>query len=91
MLLDTCRLEGKVAQAVAISGIASLALHFGRTAHSTFAIPVHGLTEHSTCAMGTQTHLAAKARATHLLVWDEISMASKNQINAVDRTLRVNN
>ena len=89
VLLDTCRLSGKPAQAVAISGIAALALHGGRTAHSTFAIPVHGLTDESTCAMGAQTYLAKRAREADLLVWDEISMPSKNQIDAVDKSLRV--
>ncbi len=89
VLLDTVRLEGKKALAVAISGVASLALHHGRTAHSTFAIPIKGLNEQSTCAMRKQMDIAKKATAAHLIVWDEISMADKNQLDAVDRSLRV--
>uniref|UniRef100_A0A383VR27 ATP-dependent DNA helicase n=1 Tax=Tetradesmus obliquus TaxID=3088 RepID=A0A383VR27_TETOB len=48
-LLCAVRAEGKVALATASSGIAALLLPGGRTAHSTFKIPVARLHAQSTC------------------------------------------
>ena len=49
-LLSKVRSEGKIALAVASSGIATLLLPGGRTAHSTFKIPID-LTQTSTCSI----------------------------------------
>ena len=47
-ILAKIRSEGKIALAVATSGIAALLLPGGRTAHSRFGLPLD-ITEHSTC------------------------------------------
>lgn len=88
-LLDKHRHEGLICIAVSISGVAALSLHGGRTAHSTFRIPVSGIHETSTCAIKKQFKLAKLLRQVRLIVWDEAPMANKNQLDAVDRTLRV--
>ncbi|KAG2974536.1 hypothetical protein PC118_g14458 [Phytophthora cactorum] len=49
-ILAKVRLSGKIALAVASSGIASLLLMGGRTAHSTFKIPLK-LSDTSTCSI----------------------------------------
>lgn len=49
-LLNTVRSTGKIALAVASSGIASLLLPGGRTPHSRFRMPLH-IHEHSVCSI----------------------------------------
>ncbi|KAF1981904.1 hypothetical protein K402DRAFT_296376, partial [Aulographum hederae CBS 113979] len=51
------RLQGKVALAVASSGIAATLLAGGTTAHSRFKIPIN-LDENSTCNIPKRSHLA---------------------------------
>jgi len=49
VLLDHTRMHGYCALAVASSGVASLILHGGRTAHSRLRIPVAGVSAESVC------------------------------------------
>jgi hypothetical protein len=81
------RAQGKIALCVASSGIAALLLEGGRTAHSTFRIPIQ-LDEASTCsiARGSETHQVLEQTA--VIIWDEVPMQHKHAIDAVDRTLR---
>lgn len=72
---------------VASSGIASLLLPGGRTAHSCLKIPID-LDEHSTCAIGKASYLAKFLAAVRLLIWDECSMQHRHAFEAVDRTLK---
>ena len=48
LLLGRVRCEGHIALAMASSGIATLLLNGGRTAHSRFKIPVQNLNANST-------------------------------------------
>ena len=70
VLLDNARLRGHRALAVASSGVASLILHGGRTAHSRLKIPVVGLCADSVCQVSKQSRLAALLRCVRLIVWD---------------------
>ncbi|PIA49665.1 hypothetical protein AQUCO_01300438v1 [Aquilegia coerulea] len=72
---------------VASSGIASLLLTGGRTAHSVFKIPFEVLDD-SVCAVTKQSIHAELFRRAKLIVWDEVPMQHRFCVEAVDRTLR---
>ena len=89
LLLAKVRSGGHVALAVASSAIAATLLAGGRTAHSTFALPLdlHRL-EEPTCSIAKDSEKAALLREAVLIVWDECTMSHKHAFEAVDRTLR---
>jgi len=87
-LLSTVRAQGRVAVAVASSGIAALLLDGGRTAHSRFKIPMQGLNSTSTCYINRDSKLAALLQAVALIVWDEAIMMHKHVFEAVNRSLQ---
>ncbi|KAL2963081.1 hypothetical protein AAZX31_17G181200, partial [Glycine max] len=72
---------------VASSGITSLLLSEGRTAHSIFAIPVLTL-QNSTCNVLQGSELAELLKLTKLIIWDEAPMAHKFCFEALDKSLR---
>ena len=72
---------------VASSGIASLLLPGGRTAHSKFKIPVP-IFEDSTCNIIHGSQLAELLNQTNLIIWDEAPMTHKFCFEALDQTLR---
>lgn len=57
-----------------------------RTAHSALKIlvPVHS---ESTCTIDADSQLAHELFKTHLLIWDEIVMTHRYNLEVVDRTL----
>ncbi|CAL5428117.1 unnamed protein product [Camellia sinensis] len=82
-----CRSLGHIVVVVASSGIASLLLVGGRTAHSTFSIPLDVL-ENSVCEFSKQSLQAELFRETKLIIWDEVPMQHRHCVETVDRTLR---
>lgn len=72
---------------VAWTGIAATLLSNGKTAHSTFHIPLE-LNEHSESSLGLNTNKAAKLRNAKLIIWDEASMVPKYALRVVDNLLR---
>ncbi|KAH7665744.1 DNA helicase protein [Dioscorea alata] len=89
--------EGKIVLAVASSGIASLLLPGGRTAHSRFKIPINieeclthpfATYQCSTCKISKQTQLARLIEKTTLIVWDEAPMVHRNCLEALNKTLQ---
>ncbi|KAG3128123.1 hypothetical protein PI126_g21537 [Phytophthora idaei] len=86
-ILAKVRLSGKIALAVASSGIATLLLMGGRTAHSTFKIPLK-LNDTSTCSIFKQSHLKGLIQKASLVIWDEAPMTHRHAFEAVDRSLR---
>ena len=72
------RRRGQVALCVASSGIAALLLDGGRTSHSRFKIPL-SIHEDSVAGLNQQTKV---------IIWDEVPMQHKYNINAVDQCLR---
>ncbi|GKE63744.1 ATP-dependent DNA helicase PIF1-like protein, partial [Tanacetum coccineum] len=72
---------------LAASGIASLLLLAGRTAHSRFVIPLE-LMENSTCSIKQNTQLAELMQEVQLIIWDEAPMTQRYAFEALDTTLR---
>lgn len=81
------RSEGHIVLNVASSGIASLLLPGGKTAHSKFKIPVPAL-ENSTCNIDQGSELAGLLKATKMIIWDEAPMTHKFCFEALDKTMR---
>jgi len=81
------RAQGKIALCAASSGIAALLLEGGRTAHSTFKIPID-IHEASACRIPRGSDAHQLLEQTSLAIWDEIPMQHKHAPNAVDRTIR---
>ncbi|XP_031108707.1 uncharacterized protein LOC116013198 [Ipomoea triloba] len=86
-LPSTLRAKRQIVLNVASSGIASLLLLGGRTAHSRFAIPI-AINEDSTCNIKQGSHLAELLIKTSLIIWDEAPMMHKHCFEALDRTMR---
>nr|GEU96586.1 ATP-dependent DNA helicase PIF1 [Tanacetum cinerariifolium] len=59
----------------------------GRTAHSRFKIPIN-LTTNSMCNIKKQSDLAKLLCQEKLIIWDETSMAKRQVVEAVDRTMQ---
>ncbi|XP_057452502.1 uncharacterized protein LOC130744329 [Lotus japonicus] len=81
------RSERKIVLNFASSGIASLLLPGGRTAHSLFSIPLN-LNEDSCCCIPYGSPKAELLQAASLIIWDEAPMVNKYAFEALDRTLR---
>ncbi|KAE9540849.1 hypothetical protein AGLY_004094 [Aphis glycines] len=90
LLLAKIRTDRKIALAVASSGIAATLLEGGRTAHSTFKIPLKMSYDDtsSVCNISKQSNTAQLMRDCVFIVWDEASMSHKSSVEALDRTLR---
>ncbi|OMP09045.1 DNA helicase PIF1, ATP-dependent [Corchorus olitorius] len=86
-LIAAIRSTWRIVLSVASSGIASLLLPGGRTAHSRFKIPLQ-VDDSSTCGIFKQTELAALMQAASLIIWDDAPMVDKNCIEELDMTLR---
>lgn len=81
------RRKGDIVLNVASSGIASLLMTGGRTAHSRFKIPIN-IDEDSTCSINPQSDLAALMRKCKLIIWDEAPMTHRHCFEALDKSLR---
>lgn len=86
-LLDCVRRTNNIAISVASSGTAALLLKGGRTAHSTFKIPL-SIDSNSLCDMTPRSKIAEFIKRSRLIVWDECSMVSKDLVETVDRSFR---
>ncbi|GMF49612.1 unnamed protein product [Phytophthora fragariaefolia] len=86
-ILASERLSGKIAIAVPSGGIAALLLMGGRTAHSTFKIPLK-LDEKSVCSIHNPSKLKKFFQEASLIIWDEAPMTHRHAFKAVDRSLR---
>ncbi|XP_021725284.1 ATP-dependent DNA helicase PIF2-like [Chenopodium quinoa] len=81
------RLAGKIVLPAATSGIAAANIPSGRTTHSRFKIPLDSETSLA-CDVPKQGSLAALIKETTLIIWDEASMARKENIESVELLLR---
>lgn len=90
LLLAKVRSEGKIALAVASSGIAATLLEGGRTAHSTFKLPLKVYSDDvsTVCNISKQSNAGKLMIDCSLIIWDEASMSHKSSVEALDRTLR---
>ncbi|XP_031108678.1 uncharacterized protein LOC116013169 [Ipomoea triloba] len=87
MLSSMIRSRGDIVLNVASSGIASLLLLGGRTAHSRFVIPL-SLNEDSTCNISQGSDLVELIIRSKLIIWDEAPMTHKHRFEALDQTMR---
>nr|GEU65446.1 putative PIF1 DNA helicase/replication protein A1-like protein [Tanacetum cinerariifolium] len=79
------RSMGKIVLSVASSGIASLLLPGGQTAHSRFRIPLE-LDNESCCGIDVVSDLACLIREASLIIWDEAPLQHRHAFEAIDRT-----
>ncbi|XP_076888554.1 uncharacterized protein LOC143539011 [Bidens hawaiensis] len=86
-LTSAIRSEGNIVLNVASSGIASLFLSGGRTAHSRFHIPIN-LNEDSSCVIERGSDDAELLQKTKLIIWDEAPMTHKHAFQALDRSCK---
>ncbi|PWZ28212.1 hypothetical protein Zm00014a_038889 [Zea mays] len=86
-IITHLRAQKRIVLTVASSGVASLLLPGGRTAHSRFRIPCE-LDETSTCDIKRGTMLAELIEAASLIIWDGAFMTHRNAFEALDRSLR---
>ncbi|XP_044458405.1 uncharacterized protein [Triticum aestivum] len=85
-ICDFLRGERKIVLTVASSGIASLLLPGGRTAHSRFKIPIL-LEDNTQCDIKRGSKLYKLLMVSSLVIWDEALMTHRKCFEAVDRTL----
>ena len=89
VILAKIRSEGRIALAIASSGIAATLLDGGRTAHSALKLPLDlQAIETPTCNVKKQSGMATVLRSCKLIVWDECTMTHKKGLEALDRTLK---
>ncbi|XP_057791048.1 uncharacterized protein LOC131008171 [Salvia miltiorrhiza] len=87
-LCSATRGRGDIVLPVASSGIASLLLPRGRTAHSRFGIPLD-CHKNSTCSkINPDNDLTGLLVKTKLIIWDEAPMTHRYCFEALDRSLR---
>ncbi|XP_027932723.1 uncharacterized protein LOC114188325 [Vigna unguiculata] len=87
LLSAAIRAKGMIALNVASSSIAYLLLPGGKTAHSTFCIPL-AINDESTCNINQGSLRAKLLMETKIIIWDEAPMMNKLCFQAFDRTLR---
>lgn len=89
LLLATIRSHGKIALALASSGIAATILDGGRTAHSALKLPLNiQVNENPTCNISKTSAMAKVLQRCAIIVWDECPMAHKKSFEALHRTMK---
>ncbi|KAF8048698.1 hypothetical protein N665_2430s0003 [Sinapis alba] len=86
LLAAAIRSMGEIVLNVASSGIASLLLQGGRTAHSRFGIPINP-DEFSLCNLTPGSDAANLVKEASIIIWDEAPMMSKHCFESLDRSL----
>ncbi|XP_024990596.1 uncharacterized protein LOC112524886 [Cynara cardunculus var. scolymus] len=86
-LLANIRSRGLIALATASSGVAASNMPGGRTAHSQFKIPLN-LDNNSMCNLKKQSGTAKLLWDAKIIIWDEVSMAKRQAVEALDRTMQ---
>ncbi|KAI3700843.1 hypothetical protein L2E82_45482 [Cichorium intybus] len=86
-ILTYFRCNGKIALAVAASGIAALLLPSGRTAHSRFNIPID-ISNTSFCNIKKKSQLAELLSLTSVIIWDEATMTDRVCFETVNRSFQ---
>lgn len=83
LCVRVCVLMVKIALATAFSGIAATVLQGGRTAHTMFKISV---IEYNELGIKKKTEIAEILLSTSVIIRDEVVMANRNTIAALDVT-----
>ena len=85
-LLSFTRGSGHIWLAVACGALAATLMPLGRTAHSSFKIPIE-INQMSFCGFTQSTTIAKMLKKTKLIDWEEASMAHRLGFEAVDRSI----
>ena len=72
---------------VASSGIVALLLDGGRTSHSCFKIPL-SIHEDSVAGLKRNSYMFPVLQQTKVIIWDEVPIQHKYDIDAVNQCLR---
>lgn len=81
LILAKIRQSGKIAIAVASSGIAATLLKDGKTAHSTLKLPLSVNLEHqSTCSIRKNGIFGRLLQDASLIMWDECTISHRAHI-----------
>jgi hypothetical protein len=86
-LLATIRSQNKIVVAIARSGVAASIMPSGRTAHLCFKIPLI-LDDRAFCNFIKQSGTAKLLRTASLIIWDEVTMMKRQDVEALDNILR---
>ncbi|XP_024965949.1 uncharacterized protein LOC112506157 [Cynara cardunculus var. scolymus] len=86
-LLANIRSCGLIALTTASSGVAANNMPGRRTAHSRFKI-LFNLDNNSMCNIRKQSGATKLIRDAKIIIWDEASMAKRQALEALDRTMR---
>ena len=81
------RRRGEVVLCVTSSGIAALLLDGGKTSHSCFKISL-SIHKDSVAGLRCNSYMFLVLQQTRVIIWDEVPMQHKYDINAVDQCLR---
>ena len=81
------RRRGQIALCVASSGIAALLLDSGRTSHSCFKIPL-SIYEDFVAGLKYNSYMFPVLQQTKIIIWNEVPIQYKYDIDAVDQCLR---
>lgn len=84
----TVRILKKITLPCATTGLAALNYNGGCTAHSLFHIPVERIDEEYKCQINLNSERAKLIQEALVIIWDELSMALKGNVEAVDMLLR---
>ncbi|XP_022233427.2 ATP-dependent DNA helicase pif1-like [Drosophila obscura] len=83
--LATIRAQGRIALALASSGIAATLLDGGRTAQSALKLPLNmKADDNPTCNISKRSAMARVLQQCSLIVWDECTMANKKSLEALN-------
>ncbi|KAK3933230.1 ATP-dependent DNA helicase [Frankliniella fusca] len=85
-----CKVNNINFSACAYTGIAATLLHCGQTAHKLFGIPIKE--DDAAIFLSTikcESEQAQKLISTQVIIWDEISLVNRWQIELVDKYLRL--
>ncbi|XP_076932801.1 uncharacterized protein LOC143598480 [Bidens hawaiensis] len=86
-IISAIRCKGDVVLAVAASGIASLLLPSGRTAHSRFKIPFY-LADDSLCDIKKNTHISQLITEVVVIIWVEAPMSNRRCFETLNKSLQ---
>lgn len=89
LILARIRSQNHIALAIASSGIAATLLDGGRTAHSALKLPliVHTNPD-AMCNIKRHSGMAKVLQKCKIIIWDECTMAHKQSLEALNRTMQ---
>ena len=86
-ILAKIRSKNEIAVAMASTGIASILLDGGNTAHSTLKLPLN-VNSTAICDINSNSNLAELIKKTKMFIWDEAPSMSSDVYETVDRIFR---